>query len=217
MLPNPNYPIRITAKATPMVAQFSEGYSQRSSFESIKSVNLNFLGLTQLEVDNLISTCDTAGGVDLISWDFRYHYQNKKWKITQLTQKTYDFGRLSEVDLSLQEVPLGLPGLAAPTAPIPLNIVPNQAPMMTRNYNVRSSGLGFFEDRQREPIKGKIDKLQLLTSLNYDNADILDLKLEQCRGVYPLLYDGKKWVCSDWSIDYQPEDYAEVSIELTTY
>ena len=214
-----HYPIELTCKAEPMVAGFSEGYKQQSSFESLKSARLNYLVSAQ-DTANLISTIDSASGVDTFNWLFRPHYTLKQWRVANFTQRIYDDNRLSELSLDLTEVRTGLPQ-PIPTGITPLRLVsgaelvPDASPTISRSYLVRSPNLGYFPDRKPEPLNPKVDKIDFSSTLAPDTADSIDLLLERCRGVYPLLWRGSTYTCKDWRIIYQSES-AEISLTLDT-
>lgn len=207
------YPIELTSKAEPMVAGFSEGYKQQSSFESLKSARLNYLVSAQ-DTNNLISTIDSASGADTFTWLFRPHYTLKQWRVANFTQRIYDDNRLSELSLDLTEIRTGLPQ-PIPTGITPLTLVPDAAPTITRSYLVRSPNLGYFPDRKPEPLNPKVDKIDFTSTLDPDTVDSIDLLLERCRGVYPLLWQGLTYTCKDWRIIYQSES-AEISLTLDT-
>jgi phage-related protein len=213
------YPIEITTKAEAMTAGFSEGYKQQSSFEPLKSTRLNYLVSAQ-DTTNLISTLDSASGVDTFNWLFRPHYTLKQWRVASFTEKIYDSNRRSELSLDLTEIRVGLP-TPTPTTVTPLRLVsgaeltPNSEPIITRSYLIRSPNLGYFPDRRAEPLNPKVDKIELTSTIDLDNADSIDLLLERCRGVYPLLWQGSTYTCKDWRITYNPES-AEISLSLET-
>lgn len=207
------YPIEITCKAEPMVAGFGEGYKQQSGFESLKSARLNYLVSAQ-DTDNLISTLDSASGVDTFTWLFRNHYTLKQWRVANFSQRTYDENRLSELSLNLEEIRTAYP-TPIPTSVTPLPLVPDASPLTTRSYLVRSPNLGYFPDRKAEPLNPKIDKVEFTSTLDLSTADSIDLLLERCRGVYPLLWQGSTYTCKDWQIIYQPES-AEINLTLET-
>jgi phage-related protein len=207
------YPIELTCKAEPMIAGFSEGYKQQSSFESLKSARLNYLVSAQ-DTANLISTIDSASGVDTFTWLFRPHYTLKQWRVANFTQRIYDDNRLSELSLDLTEIRTGLPQ-PLPTGVTPLTLVPDASPTIARSYLVRSPNLGYFPDRKAEPLNPKVDKIDFSSTLDPDTADSIDLLLERCRGVYPLLWRGSTYTCKDWRIVYQSES-AEISLTLDT-
>jgi phage-related protein len=207
------YPIEISCKAEPMTAGFGEGYKQMSGFESLKSARLNYLVSSQA-IEDLISTLDSAGGVDTFNWLFRPHYALKQWRVADFTQRIYDNNRLSELSLNLTEIRTGLPQ-PIPTGITPLPLTPDSAPTITRSYLVRSPNLGYFPDRKREPLNSQINRLEFASTLNPDTADSIDLLLERCRGVYPLLWQGSIYTCKDWRITYQSEA-AELDLTLET-
>jgi phage-related protein len=213
------YPIDITTKAEPMTVGFSENYKQQSSFEPLKSTRLNYLVSAQ-DTNNLISTIDSASGVDIFTWLFRPHYTLKQWRVASFTQKIYDNNRLSELSLDLTEIRVGLP-TPTPIAPTALQlvsgaeIIPNAEPIITRSYLVRSPNLGYFPDRKAEYLNPKVDRIELTSTVDLDSADSIDLLLERCRGVYPLLWQGSTYTCKDWRMTYQPES-AEINLTLDT-
>lgn len=214
MLPlNHYYPIEITCKAEPMVAGFSEGYKQQSGFESLKSARINYL-ISAQDTTNLISTIDSAGGVNTFDWLFRPHYTLKQWRVASFTERIYDEDRLSELSLDLSEIRVGLPQ-PIPTGVTPLDLIPDAAPSISRNYLVRSPSLGYFPDRKPEPINPRVDKIDFSSTLDPNAADSIDLLLERCRGVYPLRWRGSTYTCKDWRIVYQSE-LAEISLSLET-
>jgi phage-related protein len=216
LLPNGyNYPIDIQAKAEPRLANFSEGYQQRSGYQPLRTTRLNYFGLSKTAVDNLLAAIDAAGAVDQFEWDFRPHYVNKRWLIESSQLLKHDQNRLEELSIELREYPRALPGVPLPTAPLALPIVPDQAPSYSRSYRTRSPNLGFFFDRKREPLNPIVESIQMQSSLDHLVADQIDLLLDRCRGVYPLLWEGKTYTCSDWRINYQSE-FAEVDLTLQT-
>jgi phage-related protein len=196
-----------------MLTSFGEYYKQMSGFESLKSARLNYLVSVQATED-LISTLDSAGGVDTFSWLFRAHYALKRWRVADFTQRIYDNARLSELSLNLTEIRTGLPQ-PIPTGITPLPLTPNSAPTITRSYLVRSPNLGYFPDRKREPLNSQINRVEFASTLDPDTADSIDLLLERCRGVYPLLWQGFTYTCKDWRITYQSEA-AELDLTLET-
>jgi phage-related protein len=208
------YPIEISCRAEPMVAGFSEGYKQQSSFESLKSARLNYLVSAQ-DTTDLISTIDSAGGANTFNWLFRPHYALKQWRVTNFSQRIYDDGRLSELSLDLTEIRVGLPQ-PIPLSPLPLPLSPNSSPTISRSYLVRSPNLGYFPDLKPEPLNNKVDKIGFTSTLDPDVIDSIDLLLERCRGVYPLLWQGSNYTCKDWRITYNPES-AEIDVTLETF
>ncbi len=216
LLPNGyNYPINIQAKAEPRVAGFSEGYQQRSGFEALRSTTLNYFGISKIDADNLLAAIDAAGAVDKFEWLFRPHYGNKLWIVESARSTIYDKNRVEEISLELREYPRSLPGIGAPTAPLPLDLVPDQAPNFTTNYRTRSPNLGHFYDRKREPLNGNVQTIQMQSTMSHEQADQIDLLLDRCRGVYPLLWESDPYTCSDWRINYQSE-FAELDLTLQT-
>jgi phage-related protein len=207
------YPIEVVCKSEPMVAGFGEGYKQQSNFESLKSTRLNYLVSAQ-DTNNLISTIDSASGAGTFSWLFRPHYTLKQWRVANFSQRIWDDNRLSDLTLDLSEIRVGLPQ-PVPTSITLLNLVPDTAPTIARSYLVRSPTLGYFPDRKPEPLNPKVDKINFSSTLDPDTADSIDLLLESCRGVYPLLWRGSTYTCKDWQIIYQSES-AEISITLET-
>lgn len=213
------YPIEISAKAEPMTVGFSEGYKQQSSFETLKTTRLNYLVSAQ-DTTNLITTLDSASGVDPFTWQFRPHYTLKQWRIASFTQKIYDQNRLSELSLDLAEIRTGLPQ-PIPTGITPLQLVsgaeltPDSAPTITRSYLVRSPSLGYFPDLKPEPLNPKLDRINFTSTIDPDTADSIDLLLERCRGAYPILWQSSTYTCKDWRITYQPES-AEIDLTLET-
>lgn len=207
------YPIEVSCKAEPMVTGFSEGYKQQSSFESLKSARLNYLVSAQ-DTANLIGTIDSAGGVDTFNWLFRSHYDLKQWRVASFTQRIYDDNRLSELSLDLAEIRVGLPQ-PTPSAITPLGLIPDSAPSISRSYLVRSPTLGYFPDRKREPLNSQVDKIEFTSTLDPDVADSIDLLLERCRGVYPLVWRESTYTCKDWRITYNSE-FAAIDLTLET-
>lgn len=213
------YPIELTTKAEPTIVQFSEGYKQQSSFEPLKSTRLNYLVSAQ-DTINLISTLDSASGVDTFQWLFRPHYTLKQWRVASFSQKNYDANRLSELSLDLTEIRVGLP-TPIPTSTTPLQLVsgaeliPNSEPIITRSYLIRSPTLGYFPDRKPEPLNPKVDRIELTSTVDLDTADSIDLLLDRCRGVYPLSWQNSTYTCKDWRITYNPES-AEIGLSLET-
>jgi phage-related protein len=210
-----NYPIDIQAKTEPRATGFSEGYQQRSGFEAVRSTTLNYLGLSKTAVDNLLTAIDAAGAVDKFEWHFRPHYINKLWIVESARSTTHDKNRLEEVSLELREYPRALPGIVMPTTPLLLDLVPDQAPSFTTSYRTRSPSLGHFYDRKREPLNAKVQTIQMQSTLSHEQVDQIDLLLDRCRGVYPLLWESDSYTCSDWRINYQSE-FAELDLTLQT-
>jgi phage-related protein len=210
-----NYPIDIQAKTEPRITGFSEGYQQRSGFDALRSTTLNYLGLSKAAADNLLAAIDAAGAVDKFEWHFRPHYINKFWVVDTYRTVIHDKNRVDEITLELKEYPRSLPGITPPTTPLLLDLVPDQAPTITTNYRTRSPNLGRFYDRKREPLNGKVQTIQMQKCLSHEQADEIDLLLDRCRGVYPLLWESDPYTCSDWRINYQPE-FAEIDLTLQT-
>ncbi len=207
------YPIEITCRSEPMITGFSEGYKQLSSFESLKSTRLNYLVSLQ-DTNNLISTLDSAGAVNTFNWGFRLHYALKQWRVNNFTKRIYDDNRLSDLSLDLSEVRVGLPQ-PIPIGITPLLLTPDSAPAITRSYLVRSPNLGYFPDRKAEPLNPQQNKVEFTSTLDPETTDSIDLLLERCRGVYPLLWRGSTYTCKDWRIIYNSE-FAEVDVTLET-
>jgi phage-related protein len=208
------YPVEIASTSEPMLTGFSEGYKQQSSFESIKSTRLNYLVSAQ-DTDDLISTLDSASGVDTFTWLFRPHYTLKQWRVASFTQRIYDENRLTELSLDLTEVRVGLPQ-PIPTGITTLLLTPDAPPSISRSYLIRSPNLGYFPDRKAEPLNPQVNKIEFTSTLDPDTADSIDLLLERCRGVYPLLWQGSTYTCKDWRIIYQSES-AEIQLALETF
>jgi phage-related protein len=210
-----NYPINIQVKCDPRVVNFGNGFQQRSGFESLRSTTLNYLGLRKSQSDSLIATLDGLGGVDPVEWDFRPHYGNKWWLVNGLTNTVHDQGRLEEIAFELKEYPRGLPGVAIPTIPPLLDIAVDRSPVISRQYRNRSPQLGMFFDRRKEIINPIIESVQISSTGDHATADSIDLLLSKCRGVYPLIWEGSTYVCSEWSISYESE-CAIVGLTLQT-
>jgi phage-related protein len=208
------YPLEIATRAEPMIAGFSEGYKQQSSFDPIKSTRINYLVSAQ-DTTNLITTLDSASGVDTFTWLFRPHYTLKQWRVASFTQTIHDHNRLTELSLNLEEIRTALP-TPIPLSPLPLPLDPNSPPTITRNYLIRSPNLGYFPDRKAEPLNPQVNKIEFTSTLDPDTADSIDLLLERCRGVYPLLWQGSTYTCKDWRIIYQSES-AEIQLALETF
>jgi phage-related protein len=210
-----NYPISVTCKAEPMVTGFGEGYQQRSGYEPLRTVQLNYLGLSNTAVNNLVQSIDAAGGVDNFDWLYRPHYANYKWRINRSRMMLYDLDRVQELTLDLKQYPTGVLLHTLPIEPVLLNIVPDQAPSFDRTYRTNQSNLGYFFDARREPVNPIIESISFTVTCIHAVADEIDLLLDRCRGVYPLLWRGKTYVCADWTVIYMTE-CAEVSIVLQT-
>jgi hypothetical protein len=210
-----NYPIAIQVKCDPMIASFSNGFQQRSGFESLRSTTLNYLGLRKTQSDNLIALLDGLGGVGVIEWDFRHHYANKWWLVNGLTNTIHDKNRLEEISFEIKEYPRSLPGYIAHVGITSLMIAADRSPVISRQYRNRSPQLGTFFDRRKEFVNPIVESIQFSHTTDHGAADSIDLLLSKCRGVYPISWEGGIYTCSEWSIDYETE-CAIVGLTLQT-
>lgn len=213
MLP-PNYPIAIECRCEPLVASFAEGSSQRSSFAPTRTVQLNYL-LDEIEQNSLTNLLDSAGGVGIFDWDFRPQFADYQWRVGSYRQQIWDDGRLYETTIALEQIRTAKP-IAIPTSPLLLDLTPDSPPSITTNYRIRSPQMGFFPDRRTEPINPVVEQIELISTVEPQIADNIDVLLDRCRATYPLIWQGKSYLCADWAITYYPES-AQVSLTLNSY
>jgi phage-related protein len=207
-----DYPVSIKCKASPNITQFGDGYQQRSAFESLKDVQLIYLGSKQKiqEVENII---DEAHAIDLITWLFRPHYANKKWRIDSYSITEYDENRLCELSCTMREYPQGLPTANISLDTAVLDFVPDASPVTTKNFRVRSSKFSYFNDFDRDLKNSEVKSIKMQKVVSHDQVDAYDLLLESARGAYPIKWQSNLYTCSDWAIVYHPE-FAEIELTL---
>lgn len=219
LIPNPDLPIAVATKTDRDTTSFLDGYEQHSGFAPLKSVSLNYLDRSDLELDSLLNYLDSAGGKPDFTWDFRPHYSNKKWRVKSFNQVQYDRGVVEEWTIELEEYPTAPATVGVGEITLPNYLVPVQAPTLSTEYRFRESKLGKFPDYGSHPIHGKRQKLSFSSLLTWAQADEIDILLDRARGVFPLiysLYEGN-WVCPEWSITYEGNDCAEIKLELANF
>lgn len=209
----PDLPIQISNKCDRDVTRFSDGYEQRASFQPLKSVTLSYLDRPQSLLDSLLIDLDTAGGKPDFTWNFRPHYAGKKWKIKSFRKELFDTNLIAEWFLDLQEYPTQL-SVPSSTAE-PLLIEPSQSVNISTEYLTRSSNLGKFSDLKKPPVFSQQQKVKFTSFVTWGEADSIDILLDRQRGIYPLIWDGKYYLCPDWTITYLGNDFAEISIDLS--
>ncbi len=217
LIPNPDLPIAITSKSDRSATTSLDGYEQSSSFAPLKSVKLSYLNRSQAEFTGLLTTLDTLGGKPGLTWDFRPHYVGKKWQVKSFGRVQYDQNIVEEWTIDLMEYPTAPVTIFTQTVVLPGYLVPIQAPTLTTEYRIRSSTLGKFPDYADQRINSKREKIGFASILTWAQVDKVDILLDRSRGVYPLVYEGKKYVCPEWSITYEGEDCAEIRLDLSSY
>jgi hypothetical protein len=162
----------------------------------------------------LLATLDSAGGEPVLTWNFRPHYSSKKWMIRTYREEVFDLNAVKEYFLELQEYPTQASAPTSTAEYLPSSFKPNQSVNKTMEYPARSSDLGQFADYRKRLIFSNARKFKFSGVVTWEEADDLDLLLDHQRGVYPLIWDGRHYLCPDWTIAYLGNDVSEVSLDL---